>query len=111
MMAERRTHVARFVDGPRDRESVVVPALESGQPPELLLTPGKPEWVYVRAGAQRPDGSLPRALQVAERLDLDIRRRVAFMSTGMRQKLALAVVALSALLLAHGGRRRARGRR
>ena len=41
----------------------------------------------VRAG-----GSLPRALQVAERLDLDVRRRVAFMSTGMRQKLALAVV-------------------
>lgn len=40
----------------------------------------------------RPGGSLPRALQVAERLDLDIRRRVAFMSTGMRQKLALAVV-------------------
>ena len=40
----------------------------------------------------RPDGNLSRALQVAERLDLDIRRRVAFMSTGMRQKLALAVV-------------------
>ena len=40
----------------------------------------------------RPGGSLKRALQVAEQLDLDIRRRVAFMSTGMRQKLALAVV-------------------
>ena len=59
MAAERRTHVARFVDGPRDRETAVVPALESGQPPEVLLTPGRPEWVYVRAGAQAPDGSLP----------------------------------------------------
>jgi ABC-2 type transport system ATP-binding protein len=40
----------------------------------------------------RPGGSLQRSLQLADRLDLDIRRRVAFMSTGMRQKLALAVV-------------------
>lgn len=31
------------------------------------------------------------ALELAERLQLDVRRRVAFMSTGMRQKLALAV--------------------
>lgn len=39
-----------------------------------------------------PSGSLPRSLEVAERLELDLTRRVAFMSTGMRQKLALAVV-------------------
>lgn len=32
-----------------------------------------------------------RAMRIAERLDLDIRRRVSHMSTGMRQKLALAV--------------------
>ena len=31
------------------------------------------------------------ALETADRLKLDVRRRVAFMSTGMRQKLALAV--------------------
>ncbi len=39
-----------------------------------------------------PDGDLDRSLAVAERLELDVRRHVAFMSTGMRQKLALAVV-------------------
>ena len=33
-----------------------------------------------------------RALGLAERLQLDLRRRVAMMSTGMRQKLALAAV-------------------
>jgi ABC-2 type transport system ATP-binding protein len=32
-----------------------------------------------------------RSMQLADRLNLDVRRRVAFMSTGMRQKLALAV--------------------
>jgi ABC-2 type transport system ATP-binding protein len=39
----------------------------------------------------RPDGDFSRAKQLAERLELDLSRRVAYMSTGMRQKLALAV--------------------
>ncbi len=39
-----------------------------------------------------PDGDLTRSLHVADRLELDLKRHVAFMSTGMRQKLALAVV-------------------
>ncbi len=39
-----------------------------------------------------PHGDLERSLSVARRLDLDIRRRVMFMSTGMRQKLALSIV-------------------
>lgn len=39
-----------------------------------------------------PDGDLSRSLAIADRLELDLRRHVAFMSTGMRQKLALAVV-------------------
>ncbi len=34
---------------------------------------------------------LARSKRLAERLELDLRRRVGFMSTGMRQKLALAV--------------------
>ena len=40
----------------------------------------------------RPEGDLRRSLQLAERLELDLGRRVALMSTGMRQKLALAAV-------------------
>lgn len=39
-----------------------------------------------------PSGDLSRSLDVARRLELDLSRRVAFMSTGTRQKLALAVV-------------------
>jgi ABC-2 type transport system ATP-binding protein len=35
--------------------------------------------------------SMPRSLELAERLELDTSRRVALMSTGMRQKLALIV--------------------
>lgn len=42
--------------------------------------------------AMHPLGNFQRSLDVAERLELDLSRRVAFMSTGMRQKLALAVV-------------------
>jgi ABC-2 type transport system ATP-binding protein len=38
----------------------------------------------------RPGGDLVRSLAIAERLELDTRRRVASMSTGMRQKVALA---------------------
>ena len=40
----------------------------------------------------RPDADSARALQIADRLDLNLSRWVAFMSTGMRQKLALAIV-------------------
>ncbi|NBW95333.1 MAG: ABC transporter ATP-binding protein [Planctomycetia bacterium] len=40
----------------------------------------------------RPACSRDRAARVADRLDLDCSRQVARMSTGMRQKLALAVV-------------------
>ena len=39
--------------------------------------------------SMRPRGDLEYALRLAERMELDLRRRVAFMSTGMRQKLAL----------------------
>jgi ABC-2 type transport system ATP-binding protein len=40
----------------------------------------------------RPDGDLDRALALADRLDLDLSRPVSLMSTGMRQKTALAAV-------------------
>ena len=39
-----------------------------------------------------PSGNLDKSREVADRLELDSRRRVGYMSTGMRQKLALAVV-------------------
>jgi ABC-2 type transport system ATP-binding protein len=39
----------------------------------------------------RPGAQLSRAIGIAERLQLDMTRRVGQMSTGMRQKLALAV--------------------
>jgi ABC-2 type transport system ATP-binding protein len=38
----------------------------------------------------RPGGSLSRSLAIAARLELDLTRRVSFMSTGMKQKLALS---------------------
>jgi ABC-2 type transport system ATP-binding protein len=38
----------------------------------------------------RPEGDIARAKQLAERLELNLKTWVAFMSTGMRQKLALA---------------------
>jgi ABC-2 type transport system ATP-binding protein len=40
----------------------------------------------------RPDGDYDRAVALAERLELDLARPVALMSTGMRQKAALAAV-------------------
>ena len=45
--------------------------------------------------AVRPGGDMTRSLSFARRLDLDLARPVSFMSTGMRQKLAL-VAALAA---------------
>jgi ABC-2 type transport system ATP-binding protein len=40
----------------------------------------------------RPDGDFDMAMGIAERLELDLRRHVGLMSTGMRQKLAIAAV-------------------
>ncbi len=40
----------------------------------------------------RPGGDYRRSLDLAERLDLDLSRRVGMMSTGMRQKAALAAI-------------------
>ncbi|MCR9119453.1 MAG: ABC transporter ATP-binding protein [bacterium] len=40
----------------------------------------------------RSQGDFERSLELADRLELDLKRQVAYMSTGMRQKLALAAV-------------------
>ncbi|MAT10330.1 MAG: ABC transporter ATP-binding protein [Pirellulales bacterium] len=41
--------------------------------------------------ALRVDGCLAKALEIAEFLELDVRRKVGSMSTGMRQKLAVTI--------------------
>lgn len=56
---DRRSYYARFEGGPRDATQTVVLGLDSGQPPDLLLTPGERGWIYVLAGSARGDGSLP----------------------------------------------------
>ncbi len=43
----------------------------------------------------RSKGSAQRGVEIANRLDLELDRKIAFMSTGMRQKLALAAVLAS----------------
>jgi len=60
--------------------------------------PGEPRLFRQMRGADvlrffaevRTGGDLAKSKELAERLELDLTRRVAFMSTGMRQKLALA---------------------
>jgi hypothetical protein len=55
----RETILARFVTGPRAGGLAHVLALESGQPPDILLTPEQPDWIYLLAGGPGKDGSLP----------------------------------------------------
>ena len=72
--SERRSYYACFVDGPRDATQTVVLGLDSGQPPDLLLTPGRPGWVYVLAGGALGDGCLPYLWMPKSKVD-DLRRR------------------------------------
>lgn len=58
-LERRRTVLARFMTGPRDGGLAHVLALESGQPPDILLTPEQPDWIYILAGGPQQDGSLP----------------------------------------------------
>lgn len=79
-----------------DRKSIAVRKLVSYLPGEPRLYRGMRGRNVLRFFAGiRPGGDFQRAEKVADRLELDLSRRVAFMSTGMRQKLALAI-ALSA---------------
>jgi hypothetical protein len=54
-----RTFVARFERGPRDASAASIVGLDFGQPPDLLLVPGRLDGIYVLAGGARADGSLP----------------------------------------------------
>ncbi|MBX3416220.1 MAG: ABC transporter ATP-binding protein [Pirellulaceae bacterium] len=66
---------------------------------EVSYLPSSPKFFRSMSGRgvlkffsrMRPDGDFEQALKLTRRLDLDTSRWVAFMSTGMRQKLAIAV--------------------
>lgn len=74
------------------RQSVDVHRRVTYLPGEVRLSPRmRGSDVLAFFSSVRPDGNHRRSLEVANRLDLDLSRRVAYMSTGMRQKLALAV--------------------
>jgi ABC-2 type transport system ATP-binding protein len=75
------------------RQSVAVHRIASYLPGEAKLFPGMKGHDVLEFFVQvRPGGDRARARRLAERLELDLSRRVAFMSTGMKQKLALAAV-------------------
>ncbi|MEO8496133.1 MAG: ABC transporter ATP-binding protein [Planctomycetota bacterium] len=73
------------------RQSVAARRLVSYLPGEARLYRGMRGRDILRFFADvRPGGDFRQALRFAERLELELNRRVAFMSTGMRQKLAFA---------------------
>jgi ABC-2 type transport system ATP-binding protein len=88
----RPTRGTAAVDGlDCHRNSVQVRQRVSYLPAEASLFPHMRGREALKFFAEiRPGGSLERSLRFAERLELDLSRKVSFMSTGMRQKLALA---------------------
>jgi ABC-2 type transport system ATP-binding protein len=74
-----------------ERQSVAVRRQVAYLPAEASLFPHMRGLDALRFFAEiRPSGDLARSIALAERLELDLSRRVSFMSTGMKQKLALA---------------------
>jgi ABC-2 type transport system ATP-binding protein len=75
------------------RQSLAVRRIVSYLPGEVRLFRALRGRAVLRFfSALRGDGSFDRAVALADRLRLDLTRPVAFMSTGMRQKLGLAAV-------------------
>jgi ABC-2 type transport system ATP-binding protein len=73
------------------RQSVAVRRHVAYLPAEAALFPNMRGQDALRFFAEiRPGSSFQRSLDLAQRLELDLSRRVSFMSTGMKQKLALA---------------------
>jgi beta-exotoxin I transport system ATP-binding protein len=90
----RATRGAATIGG-RDcfRESVAVHAGLSYLPGDVRLVRGLPARDVLTLFARfRGERTPTRAVNIADRLRLDLARRTGQMSTGMRQKLALAVV-------------------
>ena len=71
---ERKSYYAWFEGGPRNGTQTAVLSLDSGQPPDLLLTPGRRDWIYVLAGGARVDGSLPYLWMPKSKI-LELQRR------------------------------------
>jgi hypothetical protein len=57
--SEGRTFAARFDGGTRHGTMALVRGLESGQPPDVVRDPSRPDGVYLLAGGPRADGCLP----------------------------------------------------
>lgn len=75
------------------RQSVAVRRNVAYLPAEARLFRGMKAAQVLRFFANlHPAGDHQRSLEVARRLELDLKRRVLFMSTGMRQKLAICCV-------------------
>jgi ABC-2 type transport system ATP-binding protein len=82
---------ARVAGNDCERQSLAVRQAVAYLPADGSLFPSMRGIEALRFFAEiRAGGDLGRSLAIAERLDLDLSRRVSFMSTGMKQKLALA---------------------
>jgi ABC-2 type transport system ATP-binding protein len=80
-----------------ERQSVAVRRQVAYLPAEASLFPHMRGRDALQFFAEiRPGSDLARSLQLAERLELDLSRKVAFMSTGMKQKLAVAATLAAA---------------
>lgn len=74
-----------------ERQSVAVRRNVAYLPAEAAMFPHMRGREALRFFAEiRPGGDLRRSQTFAERLELDLSRKVSYMSTGMKQKLALA---------------------
>lgn len=74
-----------------EKQSVAVRRQVAYLPAEASMFPNMRGREALRFFAEiRPGCELDRSLAIAQRLELDLSRRVSFMSTGMKQKLALA---------------------
>jgi ABC-2 type transport system ATP-binding protein len=72
------------------RQSVAVRRNVAYLPAEAALFPQMRGREVLRFFAHIRGGSTERSLEIAQRLELDLTRSVGYMSTGMKQKLALA---------------------
>lgn len=74
-----------------ERHSVAVRRLVSYLPAEASIFPHMRGRDALRFFAEiRPGSDVKKSIALAERLELDLSRRVSYMSTGMKQKVALA---------------------